>query len=70
MLVLTRKVEESIIIGDSIEIKILSISGKSVKIGVVAPKDIPVYRKEVYEAIKRENFEASKADVKLLDEIV
>ncbi len=55
MLVLTRKVEESIIIGDNIEVKILGVSGKSVKIGITAPRELPVYRKEVYEAIKREN---------------
>ncbi|BAT71412.1 carbon storage regulator [Thermosulfidibacter takaii ABI70S6] len=66
MLVLTRKLEESIIIGDDIEIKILGISGKSVKIGIKAPRNLPVYRKEVYEAIKRENEAAavsSKVDL-------
>ncbi len=69
MLVLTRKIEESIMIGDDIEIKVLAVSGKSVKIGIKAPKSLPVYRKEVYEAIKRENEAAAVSSKVDLDSI-
>lgn len=51
MLVLTRKTNQSIMIGDEIEISILSVSGDKVRIGIAAPKDVAVFRKEVYLAI-------------------
>ena len=54
MLVLSRKINESIIIGDDIEITIVGIAGRKVRIGVNAPKDISVHRKEVYEEIKKD----------------
>lgn len=57
MLILTRKIEESIKIGDTITIKILSISDGQVKIGIDAPKDLKVHRTEVYEEIQRQNVE-------------
>lgn len=63
MLVLTRKQDESLIIGEGIEIKIVEISGKSVKIGIDAPKDVQIYRKEVFEAIKSENIEAVSKNI-------
>jgi len=62
MLVLTRKKDESIIISDNISVKILDIDGDRVKLGVDAPKEVPVFRKEVYEAILAEN--ATAAGVK------
>lgn len=55
MLVLTRKTDESIIIGDSIEIKVLACEGNSIKLGIKAPRSVPVHRKEIYEEIVREN---------------
>lgn len=58
MLVLSRKKDESIMIGDHIELKILSVEGEQVKIGIVAPKNVKVYRSEVYEVIQSENKEA------------
>lgn len=63
MLVLSRKKNESIMIGDSIEVKIISVEGDSVRIGIAAPRDINVHRKEVYTAIKEENQLASKTKI-------
>ena len=54
MLVLTRKISESIMIGDDIEIMVVSIGSDKVRIGVRAPKDVPVHRRELYDAIKRD----------------
>ncbi|MBI9099190.1 MAG: carbon storage regulator CsrA [Spirochaetaceae bacterium] len=55
MLILSRKKDESIIIGDNIEISIVDIKGDHVKLGIEAPRTVKVYRQEVYEAILREN---------------
>jgi carbon storage regulator len=54
MLVLTRKSNQSIMIGDDIEVSVLSIMGEKVRIGIQAPRDIPVFRKEVYLEIQAE----------------
>lgn len=58
MLALTRKVNESIIINNDIEISVLEIKGDQVKIGISAPKSVPIYRKEIYLQIQEENKEA------------
>ena len=55
MLALTRKKGESLIINNNIEITVLEIRGDQVKIGITAPKEVPVYRKEVYLQIQEEN---------------
>ncbi len=60
MLVLTRKSEESVIIGNNIEVKVLAVRGEQVSIGFNAPDDVSIYRKEVYDAIQKENLEAVK----------
>ena len=52
MLILTRKVGESLLIGDDVEITVLSIRGSQVKLGVNAPKEIAVHREEIYQRIK------------------
>jgi carbon storage regulator len=61
MLVLTRKSNQSIMIGDDIEVSVLSVMGDKVRIGIQAPRDIPVFRREVYLEIQREASEAPTA---------
>ena len=58
MLALSRKLNESIIIGNEIEITVLEVKGDQVKIGINAPKSVPIYRKEIYLQIKESNQEA------------
>jgi carbon storage regulator len=60
MLVLTRKSNQSIMIGDDIEVSVLAIMGEKVRIGIQAPRDIPVFRKEVYVEIQQEGAESGK----------
>ena len=55
MLALTRKKGESLVINNNIEISILEVRGDQIKIGITAPKDVPIYRKEVYKQIQEEN---------------
>jgi carbon storage regulator len=54
MLVLTRKTNQSIMIGDDIEISVLAVSRDKIRLGITAPRDVPVFRKEVYLSIKGE----------------
>ena len=54
MLVLSRRKDESILIGENVEVRIVDVRGNKVRLGITAPKCIPVHRKEVYEAIKLE----------------
>jgi carbon storage regulator len=60
MLVLTRKSNQSIMIGDDIEVSVLAIMGEKVRIGIQAPRDVPVFRKEVYLEIQQERAGAPK----------
>jgi len=60
MLVLSRHRDESIIIGDDVIVTIVDIRGDKVRLGIQAPQDIPVHRREVYEAIQRENRKAAQ----------
>lgn len=59
MLVLSRQRDESIIIGDNVQITVVDIRGDKVRLGIVAPTEISVHRKEVYDAIQRENRKAA-----------
>ena len=59
MLVLSRQRDETIMIGDEVEITVVDIRGDKVRLGITAPRHIQVHRKEVYEAIKRENQQAA-----------
>ncbi len=61
MLILARRLHESIMIGDQIEISVVDIKGDQVKLGIKAPKQVKVYRQEVYQAIQRENVEAARS---------
>lgn len=67
MLALSRKKNEAIVINNNIEITVLEIKGEQVKIGISAPKDVPVYRKEVYIQIQEANKEAT--DISGLDSL-
>jgi carbon storage regulator len=69
MLVLTRKVNESIKIGDDIELTVLEIDGEQIKLGIKAPKHIDIHRKEIYLAIQEENSKASEGTVDLLKKL-
>jgi carbon storage regulator len=69
MLVLSRTRDETIMIGDDIEITIVDVRGDKVRVGINAPATVPVHRKEVYESIKRENQQASRLRPELLETI-
>jgi len=69
MLVLSRKKDESIMIGDQIEIKILAVEGEQIKIGIVAPKTVKVHRYEVFEAIQAQNKEALSTTSSFLEQL-
>ena len=58
MLALSRKKGEALVVGNNIEITILEVKGDQIKIGIKAPKEVPIYRKEVYEQIQQANQEA------------
>ncbi len=63
MLVLTRKINESIMIGDEVEICVLEVRVDKIRLGIKAPKAVPVHRKEVYDEIQRANLEAAGSKV-------
>ena len=59
MLVLTRKKGQSLMIGQDVEIAVIDVQGDQVRLGIIAPKSIPIHRKEIFDEIKQENREAS-----------
>lgn len=67
MLVLTRKRNEAIQIGDDIEIKVLAIEGDQIKLGIAAPQSVDIYRKEIYLDIKQQNNEAAGVSLDLFE---
>lgn len=71
MLALSRKLNESIMIGNDVEITVLEIKGDQVKVGIQAPKTVPIYRKEIYLQIQEANKEAatSEAGVEAIKEL-
>lgn len=69
MLVLSRKKNESIMIGDHIEVKVLSVEGDQVKLGIVAPTSVKVHRSEVFQAIQDQNKEALNTNMDILKQL-
>jgi carbon storage regulator len=69
VLVLTRKVNQSIVIGDDIEVVVLEVRGEQIRLGIKAPRDVVVHRKEIYEQIQEENQTASTVDPKDVPEV-
>ncbi|MBU9721725.1 MULTISPECIES: carbon storage regulator CsrA [Bacillaceae] len=70
MLVLTRKLNESIKIGDDIELTVIAVDGDQVKLGINAPRNVDIHRKEIYLAIQEENTEAAaKGSLDLLKQL-
>jgi len=65
VLILARRLNEKIVIGDDICVSVVDIRGDQVKLGIEAPKTVKVYRQEVYDAIQSENVEASKSAISL-----
>ena len=70
MLVLTRKKNESIMIGNDIKITVVEVDGGQIRLGIDAPKDVDIYREEIYQEIAAENKEAANANVNNLKEII
>jgi carbon storage regulator len=62
MLILTRRVGETLMIGNNVTVTVLGVKGNQVRIGVNAPKDVAVHREEIFERIKREEDQMSRAD--------
>jgi carbon storage regulator len=69
VLVLSRQRDQSIMIGDNVVITVVDIRGDKVRLGIQAPQEIPVHRREVYDAIRRENLQAAQLDRKDLPEL-
>ena len=69
MLVLSRQKDQTVMIGDNIEITVVDIRGDKVRLGITAPSHIPVHRKEVYEAIKRENKAAANVTLEDITDV-
>lgn len=68
MLIITRRPGEKIMLGDDVTIEVMEVSGSSVRIGIAAPRSVPVYREEIWTAVKEENAAAASVDVSALPE--
>lgn len=61
MLIITRRPGEKVVLGDEITVTVMEVSGQTVRLGIDAPKELPIYREEIWEAVKRENRAAAAA---------
>ncbi|MEK6327205.1 MAG: carbon storage regulator CsrA [Actinomycetota bacterium] len=68
MLVLTRKTNQSIMIGDAVEVSVLAVSRDKIRLGITAPRDVPVFRKEVYLSIQEERVSADSTATKQVEQ--
>ena len=62
MLLITRRAGERIVLGDNIIIEVMEVSGSQVRVGIHAPREVPVYREEIWEAVRAENEAAARAE--------
>lgn len=69
MLVISRKKGEAILIGDNIEVKVVGVDGKNIKLAISAPNNVGILRKEIYEKIKDENIKATKKNIEILNSL-
>ncbi len=69
MLVISRKKGEAILIGDNIEVKVVGVDGKNIKLAISAPNNVGILRKEIYEKIKDENIKATKKNIEILSNL-
>ena len=67
MLIITRRPGEKIMVGDEVVVEVIEVSGSSVRIGIAAPKSIPVYREEIWTAVRAENAAAAASEVEQLN---
>jgi carbon storage regulator len=63
VLIITRRPGERIMLGDDVVVEVVEVSGSSVRLGIAAPRSVPIYREEIWEAVKEENAAAAAADV-------
>ncbi|AJP09930.1 TPA: carbon storage regulator CsrA [Clostridioides difficile] len=66
MLVISRKKDEAVLIGDNIEVKVVGVDGNNIKLAISAPNNISILRKEIYEKVKNENIKATNKNIKIL----
>ncbi|EQF29142.1 carbon storage regulator [Clostridioides difficile CD160] len=66
MLVISRKKDEAVLIGDNIEVKVVGVDGNNIKLAISAPNNITILRKEIYEKVKSENIKATNKNIKIL----
>jgi len=67
LLIITRRPGEKIMLGDDVIVEVIEVSGSNVRVGIAAPKSLPVYREEIWRAVKEENAAAAAADIDQLD---